>query len=381
MLSIKSQLIVPLLFALLCLLLQPGGTQVLQAFPPAENIDFDEKYRQLLQEAKSAPSKNTLKELAFDAIKTSQTAINAGDYTAAVKIATLAVKIGKSSGSNHAFTLANSVRQRSIMLSLEYRDVEKAHQKLQENPNDANSAFLYGKFVDLKLNNWQEGLLLLAKGDDAEYQTLAKQEIANADDVDALLTVANGWYQLADKEKGSTKDELEMHAYDLYSRAWSRTLGPDRVALNARLNEMPLRYLNHMQEEDVVHGGWPFGKNGDAGNGKGLFTVNQLVFPNGLGMVPASRGSASVSYQLDGQFKTFVTGVAIKDDNYQFVGTITFMVLGDNRVLWKFPLEDQKDVQFCKISVRNINRLEIRTETKAINRGAHAVWLDPHVLK
>jgi len=381
MLSIKSQLIVPLLFALLCLLLQPGGTQVLQAFPPAENIDFDEKYRQLLQEAKSAPSKNTLKELAFDAIKTSQTAINAGDYTAAVKIATLAVKIGKSSGSNHAFTLANSVRQRSIMLSLEYRDVEKAHQKLQENPNDANSAFLYGKFVALKLNNWQEGLLLLAKGDDAEYQTLAKQEIANADDVDALLTVANGWYQLADKEKGSTKDELEMHAYDLYSRAWSRTLGPDRVALNARLNEMPLRYLNHMQEEDVVHGGWPFGKNGDAGNGKGLFTVNQLVFPNGLGMVPASRGSASVSYQLDGQFKTFVTGVAIKDDNYQFVGTITFMVLGDNRVLWKFPLEDQKDVQFCKISVRNINRLEIRTETKAINRGAHAVWLDPHVLK
>ncbi|WP_339687210.1 NPCBM/NEW2 domain-containing protein [Gimesia maris] len=368
-------------FMVLSALLLSGGNQLLQAFPPVENIDFDEKYRQLLQAAKSAPSQGTLKEAAFNTIAASQAAINAGDYTAAVKIATLAVKIGKSSGSNHAFTLANSVRKRSIMLSLEYRDVEKAHQKLQENPNDPNAASLYGKFVALKLNNWKEGLFWLAKGDDAEYQTLAKQEIANSNDADALLTVANGWYQLADKEKGSTKQELEMHAYDLYSQAWSRTLGPDRAALNTRLNEMPLRYLNHMQEEDVVHGGWPFGKNGDAGNGKGLFTVNQLEFPNGLGMVPASRGSASVSYQLDGHFKTFVTGVALKDDNYQFVGTITFMVLGDNRVLWKASVKDDKDVLFCKVSVRNINRLMIRTETKAINRGAHAVWLDPHVLK
>ncbi|QDT92147.1 NPCBM/NEW2 domain-containing protein [Gimesia algae] len=368
-------------FMILSALLLSGGNQLLQALPPAGNIDFNEKYKQLLQEAKSAPSKNTLKEIAFDAINASQSAIQSGDYTSAVKIATFAIKVGKTAGSNHAFTLANSVRQRSVMLSLEYRDVEKAHQTLQENPNDASSAFLYGKFAALKLNNWKEGLFWLAKGDDAEYQTLAKQEIANSNDADALLTVANGWYQLADQEKGSTKQELEMHAYDLYSQAWSRTLGPDRAALNTRLNEMPLRYLNHMQEEDVVHGGWPFGKNGDAGNGKGLFTVNQLEFPNGLGMVPASRGSASVSYQLDGQFKTFVTGVALTDDNYQFGGTVTFTVLGDNRVLWKFPLKDQKDVQFCKISVRNINRLEIRTETKSINRGAHAVWLDPHVLK
>lgn len=151
-------------FILLSVLLLSGGNQLLQAFPPAGNIDFDEKYRQLLQAAKSAPSQGTLKEAAFNTIAASQAAINAGDYTAAVKIATLAVKIGKSSGSNHAFTLANSVRKRSIMLSLEYRDVEKAHQKLQENPNDANSASLYGKFVALKLNNWKEGLFWLAKG-------------------------------------------------------------------------------------------------------------------------------------------------------------------------------------------------------------------------
>lgn len=381
MLPLRNLLIVHMLLVLLWTLLFSGGTRVLQAFPPAGNIDFNEKYKQLLQDAKTAPSQGRLKEVAFDAINAGQSAIQSGDYTSAVKIATFASRIGKTARSNHAFTLANSLKQRSVMLANEYRDVEKSHQKLQENPNDASAAALYGKFVALKLNNWKEGLFWLAKGDDAEYQKLAKQEIANSNDADALLTVANSWYQLAQTEKGATKQELEMHAYDLYSQAWSRTLGSDRAALNARLNQMPLRYLNHMQEEDVAHGGWPFGKNGDPGNGKGRFTVNQIEFPNGLGMVPASRGSASVSYQLDGQFKTFVTGVALKDDEYQFTGTVTFTVLGDNRVLWKCPLKDQNDVQFCKISVKNINRLEIRTETKAIARGAHAVWLDPHVLK
>ncbi|MEQ9065294.1 MAG: NPCBM/NEW2 domain-containing protein, partial [Gimesia chilikensis] len=69
------------------------------------------------------------------------------------------------------------------------------------------------------------------------------------------------------------------------------------------------------------------------------------------------------------------------DDDYPFGGNVTFTVLGDNRVLWKSPLKDQKDVLYCKVSVRNVKRLEIRTETRGINRGAHTGWLDPHVLK
>ncbi|MFH1300143.1 MAG: NPCBM/NEW2 domain-containing protein [Planctomycetota bacterium] len=382
MLTLKNRFLVQTLFAILCTLVIPGGTQVLKAFPPGENIDFSEKYKHLLQESNSAPSQGTLKELAFDAIETTQAAINSGDYSAAVKIASLAIKIAKSSGNNHAFTLANSLRQRSVMLVREYRDVEKFHQNLQKDPNDSKSAFLYGKFVAFKLNNWNEGLVWLAKGEDAAYQTLAKQELASSNNDGSLLTVANGWYQLADQEKGLTKQELQMHAYDLYSQVWPQSIGADRTVLNARLNEMPLRYLNHMQEQDIALGGWPFGKNGDPGNGEGMFTVNQIKFTNGLGLVPPSRSFARVCYQLDGQFKTFVTGVALMDGRSQFNSTVTFTVLGDNRVLWKSPpIQDQRDALFCKVSVKNINRLEIRTETPGINRGAHAVWLDPHVLK
>lgn len=381
MFTLKSQFLIHTCFLVLCTLVIPGGIQDLKAFLPAENLDFSEKYRQLLQEAQSATSKEDLKKVAFYAIEASQAAIKSGDYSTAVKIATLAVKLGKSSGNNHAYTLANSVRQRSVMLVREYRDVARSHQKLNANPNDAESAFLYGKFVALKLNNWKQGLAWFARGDDAAFRTLAKQELANSKNQGALLAVANGWFQLASKEKGSTKQELERHAYDIYSRAWQNSFGADRTALNAKLSELPLRYLNHMQEQDVIHGGWPFGKNGDPGNGE-IFTVDQIEFPNGLGLVPPSKGFARVRYQLDGQYKIFVTGVALIDDTYEFPNTVTFTVMGDGRILWRSPpFRDRGDVLFCKVSVKNVQRLEIRTETPGINRGAHAVWLDPHVLK
>ncbi|MCA9017516.1 MAG: hypothetical protein KDA77_19490, partial [Planctomycetaceae bacterium] len=201
MFTLQNQLLVPTLFAVLWILANPGGIRDLKAFPSEENIDFTEKYRQLLQESKSATSKEDLRDIAFDAIEASQAAIKAGDYAAAVKIATLAVKLGNSSGNNHAYALANNLRQRSVMLVREYRDVEKFYKNLQTNPDDANAAFLYGKFVAFKLNDWKEGLELLARGDDEAYRTLAEKELVNPKENDGLLEVADGWYQLASKEK------------------------------------------------------------------------------------------------------------------------------------------------------------------------------------
>ncbi|QDT96425.1 NPCBM/NEW2 domain-containing protein [Gimesia aquarii] len=382
MLTLKYEVLFHLFCFGLCFLFVPGETQVLGAFPLSGKIDFSEEYKRLLKESKSAPSKGYLKEVAFDAIKTSQAAIKTGDYSAATKIATLAVKIGKSSGNNHAYTLANRLKQRSVMLAREYRKVEKYHQNLQKDPNDSKSAFLYGKFVALKLNHWKEGLFWLAKGDDAEFRALAKKELSNSKNYGTLLEVANGWYQLGGKEKGLTKRELELHAYELYSRAWQHSIGADRTTINDKLSEMPLRYLNHMQEQDVIPGPWPFGKNGESGNGKGMFTVNHLEFPNGLGLHPPNNGFARVRYQLDGQYKTFVTGVALYDHTTEVRRSVTFSVMGDDRVLWKSPLiRFRGDVVFCKVSVKNIKRLEIRTESPGQAYGANAMWLDPHVLK
>ncbi|QDT96514.1 NPCBM/NEW2 domain protein [Gimesia aquarii] len=359
-----------------------GTSYVRGADPSSQKINFTERYKELLLESQKAPTKEYMKEVAFDAMDACQTVIKAGDYATALKFAALAVKIAKLSGNNHAITSANRLKLRSSLLNREYRKVEKNHKKLKQDVNDSKSATIYGKFVALYLNQWKEGLFWLAKGDDTSYRTLAKKELSNSNDEATTLAIANGWLQLAENEKGLAKRTLELHAYDLYRRAWSSSLGADRARIDAMMNKLPIRYLNHMVETDVNKGPWPLGKNGSSGNGNPIFTVNNLEFPNGLGLHPPDNGSARVRYNLNSQYKTFETGIAIMDDTYVFRGTIYFWVVGDGKVLWKSaPIRGRGDVQYCRVSVKNVKTLELRTESPGRATGAHAVWLDPHVLK
>ncbi|QDT44136.1 NPCBM/NEW2 domain protein [Gimesia alba] len=356
--------------------------QMLAAGPSDQKIDFTVRYKELLLESQKAPSKQYLKEVAFDIIEVCEQAIQAGDYSAALKFAAFAVNTAKRSGNNHAFVVANGLKQHSSALLREYRKVEKYQQKLEKNPNDSQSAFHFGRFLALRQHDWRKGLFWLSKGDDVAYRTLAQKELSNPKDERSLLTLAAGWSQLAEKESGLEKQQLVSHSYELYQRAWSRTLGTDRARISNMMSELPIRYLNHMPEQDVIKGPWPLGKDGDCGSGKGRFTVNEMEFPNGLGLHPPTNGAARVRYELDGQYKTFVTGVALRDSTYNFTGTVYFSVIGDGNLLWKsVPVRARGDVQYCSVSVKDVNKLELRVECPGKSTGAHAVWLNPHVLK
>ncbi len=60
---------------------------------------------------------------------------------------------------------------------------------------------------------------------------------------------------------------------------------------------------------------------------------------------------------------------------------LTFLVLGDGKVLWKSDLVDTaRSVQDCKVDVGGIDVLELRVDCPGSGVNAHAVWLDPRVL-
>lgn len=370
------QSVVLLLFMIL------GSSHIVCAESVSTKTDFSERYKKLLKMSQSTTSQEELKWLTFEIIKTGQEAINADDYSAASKIANLAIKTGNSSKNNQAYSLANVLKSRSNSLARKYRKVQRHHQNLQQNPDNSTAAFLYGKYLTLIRNDWEEGLPLLAKGDDDAFRIQAEKELVEPNENSEMLAIADGWLELATKVKGPESRELKLHAYDWYSRVWNNSTGIDRLNISTKMNELPIRYLNHMAEIDVTQGAWPLGKNGNRGIGTEKFTVNKMEFPNGLGLHPPSNGSASVRYNLDGQYNIFATGVALIDDTYVFRGTVYFWVLGDGKVLWKSaPIRGRGDVQFCRVSVKNINKLELRTESPQKATGAHAVWLDPHVLK
>jgi hypothetical protein len=142
----------------------------------------------------------------------------------------------------------------------------------------------------------------------------------------------------------------------------------------------PLVYLADLSEREPNVGHGQFGKKGNLGYDNARIKVNGAESPNGLSMHPPGDGAARVHYQLGKQYQSFKAKAAIDDTGAAGGLHLTFMVLGDGKVLWKSnPLQKQGESQECQISVAGVDRLELQVECKGSHNSAHAVWIDPAV--
>jgi hypothetical protein len=49
-------------------------------------------------------------------------------------------------------------------------------------------------------------------------------------------------------------------------------------------------------------------------------------------------------------------------------------------VLWKSsPVQSQADVQTCRVAVKDVKLLTLEVQCPGEPRGAHAVWVEPHL--
>jgi|GEM_PF-1811514 hypothetical protein len=353
------------------------------AFPPAQEKDVADQFQELRDEAKLAKFPEERKRIAFEAVAAAELAVKGGDYLLANKLAILATDIAKELRNNHARTEAELMKKRVGQIGREFRKVKKYRKKLMNSPDDPQACYRYGRFVALFCDDWETALPLLAAGEDDAWRSAAMLELSGAKDNDSRVRISNVWLKLAEKERPREKLQLKLHAYDWIRLAWSNSDGAERKKLDAQLAESPIRYLNHMDEDEYVRGPWPLGKNGEIGNPEiGRFFVNKQAFPNGLGMHPPNSGFARLRYKLTSSYKTFNAGVALMDDSSIIASDITFWVLGDGKVLWKSaPFRKQGDVQYCSVNIRNVKRLEVRTHAAGSHIAAYAVWLDPYLSK
>src|SRR5262249_47221789 len=93
---------------------------------------------------------------------------------------------------------------------------------------------------------------------------------------------------------------------------------------------------------------------------------------------PPQEGSASLTYRLGGNFRTFHAEVSLNDGPPRSEVPMTFAVYGDDRLLWKSrPVWTQADAQTCTIPVQGVDRLKIEVKCTGEPRGAHGVWIEP----
>jgi serine/threonine protein kinase len=114
--------------------------------------------------------------------------------------------------------------------------------------------------------------------------------------------------------------------------------------------------------------------------------VHGVVAAHGIFMHPPGDDQegqpASLSYSLGKAYQVFQTDVSFNDGPQRSELPCTFFVYGDGRLLWKSrPVSSQADAQPCLVSVEGVDILRIVVVCPGPPHGAHAVWIDPRVIK
>lgn len=117
-----------------------------------------------------------------------------------------------------------------------------AEKKLVESPNDPAANESFGRFLILAKSDWNEGLKRLVLSSDATLQKLAQQdtaliEAAKPPTADAAVQLADGWWDLAQKQSGNFKSSVKLRAGQWYAFAAPNLKGLPKAKAEQRVTE------------------------------------------------------------------------------------------------------------------------------------------------
>ena len=126
---------------------------------------------------------------------------------------------------------------------------------------------------------------MLARSGNKELAALAGKELESPSESHAQVALAQVWWKLASKEKGTVRESMQLRATHWYSKAVAGLSGLSKTEYEKRLNEAPWRYLSKMDEYDAVVGyGW-LGKGDELGHRRKGASESRKISVEGLAPV------------------------------------------------------------------------------------------------
>jgi hypothetical protein len=183
----------------------------------------------------------------------------ADQYDAADKTVNAALGYAKKTSDGpliaRATTRARDVAEAKTL----YQSMKSVLETQAKNPDDPAANLEIGRFLCFVKGSWDLGLRFIVKGSDAALKTLADKELGLADQAGDRAVMADGWWDLAGKEKSALrKSQMLAHASLLYEAALESSSGLARTRIEKRLSELNAVDLLAMIDlkSDVLSGAW-----------------------------------------------------------------------------------------------------------------------------
>lgn len=294
-----------------------------------------------------------------------------------------------------AKTIQSQIRS-TYEMEDQYGQVKKAKKKLDKDGDDPDANLIVGKYTCFIKGDWEAGLVMLSRCNDAKLKDLAKHDSEVPDEVKGQVEVGDGWWDLSIAEKNiRAKKQLQSRACIWYKEALVKADGLTKTKIEKRIAEMmdgeKKIYLSDLQEiETSLHPGHPLGKNGDlgwvsVGNDKKV-SLRGTEYKKSLSTHGQNGKSTYVTYDIEGKYTLFSVTVGINDsvnnklDGGKSKNPVIFSVVGDGKVIWKSkPLQRSGASQNCEVNITGVKKFELRVSVLGDYIGSHAIWADPYV--
>ena len=203
---------------------------------------------------------------------------------------------------------------------LAFKEYQLAFVTLEKSVNDPEANESAGRFLCFIRGDWDAGLPHLAQASDANLQTLAELEMGSSYESENAIEVADGWYDVAEKENGITEQtNIRRHALKWYREIVASASGLQQRKIESRITTLE-RILPHDDDSDVdVRAGsakeLQYRLHTSKDSRSDFVDRKDNTFTMGMGSRPDGQGEAIAGLELQNAKRITVVGSASQDMN------------------------------------------------------------------
>jgi hypothetical protein len=128
------------------------------------------------------------------------------------------------------------LREKELQETLsEFNATKSYRSKLEQNPDDPAANLALGKYHCFYRHDWQSGLPLLAKGDDAALKLAATKDLEKPSEAAEMAKLGDMWWVLGEGESGRVQEAARWRAAHWYHQALPKLSGLARARAEQRL--------------------------------------------------------------------------------------------------------------------------------------------------